>query len=178
VRWREAGARQKADNVERVCAENQVTSAIENGCGTGTVLKRLQELKFAKHFACMDVSYSSSSVTFARNVCRNFISSACVASAKASPFRNAAFDVAILSHSIEHLHEPAQALAEPSRIARYIAVEVPTEVVLSNAQCFGKSGLRLAKPMVKQALKTLLPAALYTRVLTSHSTFLCKRAGT
>jgi hypothetical protein len=132
-------------------------------------------------------------------------------------------------HIIEHLHEPAQALAEASRIARYVVVEVPTEVVLSNAirrnvlrksyasieaaghvefwstrsikrllkrdcsleilenhvdliskeaEYFGKSGLGLAKPMFKRALKALLPEALYTRVLTSHSTFLCKRAGT
>jgi ubiquinone/menaquinone biosynthesis C-methylase UbiE len=138
------------------------------------------------------------------------------------PFRNPAFDVAILSHIIEHLHEPAQALAEASRIARFVVVEVPREVVLSNAirryvlrksyssieaaghvkfwstrsirrllkrdcsleilknyvdliskeaEYFGKSGLSLAKPMFKQPLKALFPAALYTPVLTSHSAF-------
>jgi hypothetical protein len=48
-------------------------------------------------------------------------------------FRNTAFDVAILSQIIEHLHEPAQALAEVLRIARHIVVEVPKEVVLRNA---------------------------------------------
>ena len=192
----------------------------------GGVLKRLQEVRFAKHFACVDVSHSP--VTFASNVCGNSMSNACVASATALPFRNAAFDVAILSHIIEHLHEPAP-LAEASRVARYVVVEVPTEVVLNNAirrnvlrksyasieaagrvefwstrsinrvlkrdcsldilrnhgdliskeaEYFGKSGVGLAKPMFKQALRALLLAAIYTRVLTSHSTFLCKRAGT
>jgi hypothetical protein len=62
----------------------QVTSAIEIACGTGAVLKRLQELRFAKHFACVDVLHSA--VTFARNVCGNSMSNACVASATALPF--------------------------------------------------------------------------------------------
>jgi ubiquinone/menaquinone biosynthesis C-methylase UbiE len=227
VCWREMGARQKAENVLKVCRGIQVTSAIEIGCGTGAVLKRLQELRFAKDFACADVSHSA--VQFARNVCADSLSSVCVASAMALPFREAAFDVAILSHVIEHLQGPAQALAEASRIARYVVVEVPTEVVLSNvirrkvlgkpyasiegaghvqfwstgsvkefltrdcsleilennvdliskeAEYFGKSGLGLAKPIVKQAFKALLPAAVYTRMLTSHLTFLCRKAAT
>lgn len=154
------------------------------------------------------------------------MSSACLASAIALPLRNAAFDVAILSHVIEHLHEPPEALAEALRIARYVVVEVHREDVLSNAirrnvlrksyasieaaghvefwstrsikrflrrdcyleilenhvdliskeaEYFGKSGLGPAKSMFKQALKALLPAAVYPRVLTSHATFLCKR---
>jgi ubiquinone/menaquinone biosynthesis C-methylase UbiE len=226
VRWREA-EQQKTETVVKVPRGMQVTSAIEIGCGAGAVLKRLQELKFAKHFARVDVSHSA--VTFMRNVCGNSMSNAGVASATALPFRNTAFDVAILSHIIEHLHEPAQALAEDSRIARYIVFEVPAEVVLSNAirrnvlrkpyasieaaghvqfwstksikrllkrgrslvilenhvdliskeaEYFGKSGLGLTKPMLKQTLKALLPAAVYARVPTSHSTSLYKRAGT
>jgi hypothetical protein len=35
VRWREAGAQQKADNIVKVCGEIEVTSAIEIGCGSG-----------------------------------------------------------------------------------------------------------------------------------------------
>lgn len=227
VSWREAGARQKAENVLKVCRSIRVTTAIEIGCGTGAVLKRLQEYHFTKHFVCVDLAHSA--VQFARNSCGDSVLCACVASATALPFRDSAFDVAILSHVIEHLREPAQAVAEASRIARYIVVEVPTEVVLSNvirrkvlgkpyasikgaghvqfwstnsvreflkrdcsleilenkvdliskeAEYFGKTGLDLAKPVVKQALKAVLPAAVYTRMLTSHSTFLCRRAMT
>lgn len=227
VSWRGAGARQKAENILRVCQGIHIRSAIEIGCGTGGVLKRLQERQFAKQFACLDVSHSA--VKFARNACRKLVSCACVASATALPFRAVAFDVAILSHVIEHLQKPAEALAEASRIARYVVVEVPTEVVLSNvirrkvlgkpyasiegaghvqfwssgsvreflkrdcsleilesnvdliskeAECFGKSGLGMAKPIVKQVFKAVLPVAVYTRLLTSHSTFLCRRAAT
>lgn len=227
VCWREAGARQKAENVRKVCRGIQCTSAVEIGCGTGAVLKRLQEWHFAERFACVDLALSA--VQFAKNLCRDSVLCAFVASATALPFRDAAFDVAILSHVIEHLHEPAQALAEASRIARYVVVEVPTEVVLSNvirrkvlgkpyasiegaghvqfwsagsvreflrrdcsleilenhvdliskeAEYFGRAGLGLAKPVIKQTFKALLPAAVYTRMLTSHSTFLCRRAET
>ena len=130
VSWREVGAQQKAENVMRVCKRIQVTSAVEIGCGTGAVLKRLQECQFAKQFVCVDVSFSA--VDFAKRVCGDSVLCAFVASAMALPFRDSAFDVAILSHVIEHLDEPAHALAEASRIARYVVVEVPTEVVLSN----------------------------------------------
>ena len=106
--WREAG-QQKAETVVKVARGIEVTSAIEIGCGPGAVLKRLQRLKFANHFACVDLSHSP--VTFVRNM-----SNASVASA---------------------------------------------------TQDWG----------LRQALKALLPAAVYARVLTSHSTSLCKRAG-
>lgn len=225
VSWREAGARQKAENVLKVCRGIRPTSAIEIGCGTGAILRRLQERHFAERLACVDLALSA--VQFAKNSCRDSVLCACVASAMALPFRDSVFDVAILSHVIEHLRKPAQALAEASRIARYVVVEIPTEFVLSNiirrkvlgkpyasiesaghvqfwstgsireflkrgcsleilesnvdliskeAECFGKSGLGLAKPIVKQAFKAVLPAAVYTHVLTSHSTFLCRRA--
>lgn len=227
VSWREVGAQQKAENVVKVCEGVQVTSAVEIGCGTGAVLKRLQEYQFAKQFACVDVAHSA--VHFAKHLCGDSVLCAVVASAIALPFRDSAFDVAILSHVIEHLDEPAQALAEASRIARYVVVEVPTEVVLSNvirrkvlgkpyasiedaghvqfwstgsireflerdcsmeilenkvdliskeAEYFGKSGIGLAKPIVKQAFKAMLPANVYSRILTTHSTFLCRRAAT
>jgi hypothetical protein len=59
VRWREAGARQKEENVVKVCGGIQVTSAIEIGCGSGAVLKRLQELKACQAFCvCGCIAFS------------------------------------------------------------------------------------------------------------------------
>lgn len=221
--WRELGARQKALNVARVCGSIKVNSAVEIGCGTGAVLRFLHSMHFAEEYACIDVAYSS--VHFARQGCESFLRGAYVGSANALPFREGAFDVAILSHVVEHLDNPAGALREAARVARFVVVEVPTEKVLSNAirakvfgrpyasiagaghvqfwsansiaqlltresgltiikrhrdllnretELFGKQGLSLVKPFLKETLKAALPNGIYSRLFTTHATFLCR----
>jgi SAM-dependent methyltransferase len=222
--WREAGARRKAQNVVRVCRRIKVQSAIEIGCGTGAVLRNLQELGFAARYACADVS--AAAVQHTQQSCGIPISDAFVGSANNLPFQDAAFDAAILSHVVEHLNEPVAALWEASRVARYVIVEVPTEEVLSNfirtkvlkrpyasiegaghvqfwspssvesflrrdcafeilgrhrdlidkeLEYFGKKGVGLAKPFLKQTLKAAVSAGVYARLLTTHVTFLCRK---
>jgi len=221
--WRQAGARQKAQNIVRVCRSIQVQSAIEIGCGTGAVLQFLHRMHFARQYTAVDVAPSA--VQFVCETCGDFVERALVGSADALPFEDASFDVAILTHVVEHLHDPAAAIREAARVARYVVVEVPTEKVLSNMlrtkllrrpyasaagaghvqfwspssalaflekECdleilahkcdrisrdlefYGQSGLKLAKPILKQTLKTMLPNAVYSRLLTTHATFLCR----
>jgi len=222
--WRETGALQKAQNIVRVCRGVPVESAIEIGCGTGAVLKNLQRLGFARRFACADVS--AAAVQHTQRSCAIADSDAFVGPANELPYRDSAFDVAILSHVVEHLRDPVAALLEASRVARFVVVEVPTEDVLSNAirtkvlkrpyasiedaghvqfwsprsveaflerECglqilarhrdviakdieyFGKTGIALAKPFLKQTLKAMVPQSVYMRLLTTHSTFLCQK---
>jgi len=128
--WREAGARQKARNIFHICRGIKIKSAIEIGCGTGAVLWALRSLNFAEEYACTDVS--SAAVHFVRQLCEDFAQRAVVGSADALPFDDNVFDVAILTHVIEHLDDPLSAVREASRIARYVVIEVPTEKVLSN----------------------------------------------
>lgn len=221
--WRETGARQKALNVVRVCRSLEVKSVLEIGCGTGAVLKMLEAMGFANVYAGIDVSFSA--IQFARNSSSILFQHAFVGLAGALPFRNSAFDVAILSHVLEHLHDPIPAVREASRVAQFVVVEVPTEKVLSNfirtkilrgpyasiagaghvqfwspssitaflqkdcgleiiahnldlismeSEIYAKKGLRLTKPLLKQALKVALPGALYSRLLTTHATYLCR----
>jgi SAM-dependent methyltransferase len=222
--WREAGARQKARNIVQVCHGINVQTAVEIGCGTGAVLRMLESMNFAQEYSCLDVAFSA--VQFVQQSGRNLTFRAVVGSAGVLPFRDAAFDVAILSHVIEHLDDPASAMREAARIARHVVVEVPTERVLSNVirtnllgrpyasmadaghvqfwsqrsivtfleeecglqvlrrhrdplssetELYGKKGLQLAKPFFKAALKTVLPIPVYSRLLTTHATFLCCR---
>jgi SAM-dependent methyltransferase len=223
--WRETGARQKALNIALVCRSIKVKSAVEIGCGTGAVLQFLHSMHFAEDYACIDVAFSA--VRFVRQSCKDFVQRAFVGLAGALPVQDAAFDVAILTHVVEHLDDPVPAIREASRVARYVVVEVPTEKVLSNmirtrvlqhpyasiegaghvqfwspksivaflekdcglqilvyhrdliskdTEFYGKRGLNLAKPLFKQTLKAALPGVIYSRLLTTHATFLCQRS--
>jgi SAM-dependent methyltransferase len=129
--WRESGAKKKAQNIVRVCQPIEVNSMIEIGCGTGAVLRMLHAMRFAKEYACADLS--SSAVDFTVESCQAFHPQAIVGPADALPFPDGTFSVAVLSHVIEHLEDPLAALREASRIARFVVVEVPTEKVLYGA---------------------------------------------
>jgi ubiquinone/menaquinone biosynthesis C-methylase UbiE len=43
------------------------------------------------------------------------------------PFEDRAFDLAILTHVVEHLENPREVLYEAARVAQYVFVEVPLE---------------------------------------------------
>ena len=128
--WREAGARQKAINIVRVCQEISVSSILEIGCGTGAVLRELGSMNFANRYVATDVS--AAAVEFTQRSCGPLLSNAYVGPAESLPFPEKSFSVAILSHVIEHLENPACAVRGAARVANYIVIEVPTERVLSN----------------------------------------------
>jgi ubiquinone/menaquinone biosynthesis C-methylase UbiE len=128
--WRELGARQKIKNVLRMCRDVPVSSVIEIGCGTGAVIRGLQSVNFAQKYAFIDVAISA--VRFTRDGITTTPSLALVSSATSLPFRGEAFDLAILSHVLEHLEDPVSAVREACRIAQLVIIEVPTEKVFSN----------------------------------------------
>src|ERR1700721_1243889 len=57
--WREAGARQKAINIVEVCQKIPISSALEIGCGTGSVLRALGSLQFANRYVATDISVAA-----------------------------------------------------------------------------------------------------------------------
>lgn len=128
--WREAGARQKAINIVRVCQEIPVSSVLEIGCGTGAVLRELGSMNFANSYVATDIS--AAAVEFAQRSCGPLLSTTHVGPADSLPFPEKSFSVAILSHVIEHLENPVCAVRGAARVANYIVIEVPTERVLSN----------------------------------------------
>jgi len=144
--WREAGARQKAINIAEVCRKISVFSALEIGCGTGSVLRALGSLQFANRYVATDISVAA--VEFAKQSCGRLLSEAYVGSADSLPFPDKSFSVAILSHVIEHLENPVCAVRDAARVADYVVIEVPTEKVLSNTirtQILGKPFLSAAE---------------------------------
>jgi SAM-dependent methyltransferase len=221
--WREAGARRKAINIVEVCRKIPVSSTLEIGCGTGSVLRALGSLQFANRYVATDIS--AAAVEFAKQFCGPLLSEAYVGSADSLPFPDKSFSVAILSHVIEHLENPVCAVRDAARVADYVVIEVPTERVLSNTirtqilgkpflsaaeaghvqfwssrsitnfleqdcgqeilsrrrdllsrevEFHGRKSARKVKPLIKEALKSVMPDWVYAQLLTTHATFLCR----
>lgn len=128
--WRSKGAKYKARNIVAVCKGISIQSVLEIGCGTGDVLRELTNLDLANSYAGTDVSMAA--LTAARNKLSGKFSGGFVSDATNLPLPDKAYSVAILSHVLEHLDQPARAAAEASRVADFVVAEVPTEKVATN----------------------------------------------
>lgn len=123
--WRRVSAIDKANNIVSLCQPYAHESVLEIGSGDGAVLSRLSELGFAQRYSALEISQSAVEIIRQRNLrslieCRLF-------DGYAIPYSDDQFDLAILSHVLEHLEYPRKMLYEASRVARYVFVEVPLE---------------------------------------------------
>ena len=123
--WRIAGAKGKADNIVRLCSSVPHADILEIGSGDGAILNRLGELGFGERYHALEISRSGVEAILERNLptlkeCRLF-------NGYDIPYENDQFDVAILSHVLEHVEHPRELLAEASRVAKHLFIEVPLE---------------------------------------------------
>jgi SAM-dependent methyltransferase len=117
--WRRLGAIDKAGNIVALCAGIQVKSVVE------IVLARLSELGFGETLHAVEISPSGVDVIRQRAIPR--LVQCDLFDGYRIPHESGRFDLAVLSHVIEHVEHPRQLLYEAARIARYVFVEVPTE---------------------------------------------------
>ena len=123
--WSRLGAIDKADNVIRLCADVPHASILDIGAGEGSVLARLAECGFGEAHSAVEVSPSAVEAIAGRGLatladCRVF-------DGERIPHPDGAFDLAVLSHVVEHLEHPRQLIYEAARVARHVFVEVPLE---------------------------------------------------
>jgi len=123
--WRWLGALDKAENIKSLCKDLPIDSVIEIGAGEGSVLKRLSELKFAKEYYALEISPTG--VETIRNKNIPDLKECSLFDGYRTPYENHKFDLAILSHVVEHVEYPRLLLYEAKRIAKYVFVEVPLE---------------------------------------------------
>ena len=123
-RWRALGARSKAAHVRALCAETKLRprTIVEIGCGDGALLAALRG--FAPVFDGFELSAPAAALARqalpdARRV-ESFDGSSV-------PAEDGAYDLAILSHVLEHVPVPGPLLAEAARVAHEVLVEVPLE---------------------------------------------------
>ena len=123
--WCRLGAIDKAENVVRLCSGLPHASILDVGAGEGSVLSRLAELGFGETHTAIDVSQTGIDVIRSRQLpslveCRSF-------DGEHIPYADARFDLAILSHVVEHVEHPRKLLCQAARVARHVFVEVPLE---------------------------------------------------
>jgi Methyltransferase domain len=123
--WRWIGSEDKFANLIRLCSRIPHRQVLEIGSGEGALLKRMEQAGFAEEMYSLEISESSASAL--RSLALKRLKQATLFDGYATGFDDKSFDLVVLSHIIEHLEHPRILLAEASRIARYIFVEVPLE---------------------------------------------------
>jgi ubiquinone/menaquinone biosynthesis C-methylase UbiE len=123
--WRALGARDKAHNVRTLCTPHPHDSVLEIGAGEGAVLQQLADSGFGRRHYALEISTSGVERIRQRAIgsmveCRRF-------DGYDVPYEDGTFDLAVLSHVIEHVEHPRLLLNEAARVARYVFVEVPLE---------------------------------------------------
>src|SRR3954463_11145156 len=131
--WRALSARTKADHVVALCAGAGVRPerVVEVGCGAGSLIAELAARAFAPRLDGFDLSEPA--IEIARD---HEIPGATFEAFDGAhvPVADGAYDLAVLSHVLEHVPDPAALLAEAARVARHVLVEVPLEANRSAAR--------------------------------------------
>ncbi len=123
--WRDSGAVGKARNIISLCSAVRHDALLEIGAGDGAILKRLSDASFARELYALEISASGLEAIKKRDIPRLV---ACnLFDGETVPYEDNRFDIAILSHVVEHLEYPRQLIYEASRVASYVFVEVPLE---------------------------------------------------
>jgi len=132
--WRAHGARLKAGHAAQLCDRVglQARSLVEIGCGDGALLAELGARGLARELDGFELSAPAAELARRRTIpgARRIeaYDGACV------PAADAAYDLAVVSHVLEHVPDPPALLAEAARVARWVLVEVPLEANRSAAR--------------------------------------------
>lgn len=125
--WRMVGAEGKADHVIDLCTRNGLSpgSLLEVGAGDGAILMWLGKKSFCKAMHAVEISQSGVRVILDQRIsglvsCQPF-------DGYNLPFKDDCFDLAILSHVLEHVEYERALLREVARISKYQIIEIPMD---------------------------------------------------
>ena len=123
-RWRALLAESNADKIvpliER-CGQ-PFASVVELGCGDGALLAELSERTIGESYVAYEVS--SSAVEYVRSRAIDGLRAVKVYDGSRTPEPDRSFDLAIVSHVIEHANDPVGVLREAGRLAPTVAVQI------------------------------------------------------
>ena len=126
-RWRALGARSKADHAVVLCARAGLLpeTLVEIGCGDGALLAELGARGLARVLDGFELSPTAAALARDRTIAGARRIEAY--DGEHVPAPDGAYDLAVLSHVVEHVEDPAPLLREAARVAPAVLVEVPLE---------------------------------------------------
>jgi hypothetical protein len=123
--WRAIGAKEKVKNIVDACSGIPHDSILEIGSGDGAILNGLADAKFGTNLFSLEIS-ASAVATIARRKIAN-LRECRIFNGYDIPYTTGQFDLAIVSHVLEHAEHPRKLLYEASRAAAFVFIEVPLE---------------------------------------------------
>jgi ubiquinone/menaquinone biosynthesis C-methylase UbiE len=152
--WCRLGAIDKAGNAVRLCEGIPHASILEVGAGEGAILGQLSEFDFGDHYTAIEVSESGLEAIRGRNLSK--LGECQLFDGEHIPYADGQFDLAILSHVVEHVENPRKLLYEAKRVARHVFVEVPLEHSLLLPRDFVADDLGHINPYSLKTIRWLL----------------------
>ncbi len=168
--WRKIGAIPKVDNIVSLCAAYPHKSIIEIGAGEGSVLQELSARKFADELYAIDISESGIKKIKERQI--DTLKECNTYDGYTIPYADNQFDIAVLTHVVEHLENPRILIYEASRVAKHLFIEVPLEhtIRLSNDFTFNRVGhINDYTPTTIRRLVQTCNLEILDQVVTNHS---------
>jgi ubiquinone/menaquinone biosynthesis C-methylase UbiE len=140
LRWRQLSARGKADHAIELCSRAGLSpsSVAEIGCGDGALLAELGARGLAGELHGFEVSREAARIARGRGA--PGLTGVTVFDGSRLPVGDRAFDLALLSHVLEHVPDPGALLREAARVSRAVVLEVPLEANLSARRASKREG--------------------------------------
>lgn len=138
--WRAVCAEGKADHVAALAAglQDRPRSLVEVGCGDGGLLEALAARGLADSFDGFDIAERAVRIASSRPA----IARVERFDGTSLPAADAAYDLGVLSHVLEHVPDPLPLLRETARACRAVVVEVPLEDNLFASRPAAENGRR------------------------------------
>lgn len=123
--WREMGAAQKADRIEKLCSHLSDAHIIDVGAGEGAVAKELTHRNFGGSITCAEISESAVRALESRDL--EMVNEIHLFDGYDLPVDDSEFDLAIATHVLEHVEHQRKFLRELSRVSEWVYIEVPLQ---------------------------------------------------
>lgn len=157
--WRDITARDKGRHVialwQECFGKTSRPSVVDIGCGEGAVAQNLSEASFFSTLHGYEIAEPAVSAAAGRNIPSTEFYRF---DGHRVPVADKTFDLAILSHVVEHVPYPRMLLEEAQRIASHVFVEVPLELTVRTSKDFVPNDvghINLYNPLlIRQTLQT------------------------
>jgi SAM-dependent methyltransferase len=162
ARWRELGARGKADHVVQLAHSAGLRSehVVEIGCGDGALLEELARRGFGGAVAGFDISPAAVERAQTRHIPR--LERLETFDGTTLPLGDGAYDLGVLSHVLEHVADPLVLLRDAARVCSALIIEVPLERNVSGGRASKREGAAAighVQELDRAAVRSLVAAA-------------------